>query len=272
MHCKVSRLELKLANLRHKYGIGRGLCGISLRVGESQRRFFIRPHGAGDIGVFHQVFVNRDYSIDSFPLHTALDAKYQEIVNDGKTPFILDAGANIGASVVWFSCAYPASQVLAVEPEKRNCELLRMNCDGLRYSLLEAGIAANDGTLFLDDPGIGDWGFRLSDKGDYEVRVLAAQNLIDGSAKDGKVPLIAKIDIEGGEEALFSARTEWVERFPLVIIELHDWLFPGKATSRNFIREMSRLDIDIVYRNENIFCFNNALLGPIRSPRWPGIG
>jgi len=54
--------------------------------------------------------------------------------------------------------------------------------------------------------------------------------------------------------------TGWLVKFPVIIIELHDWLFPGKANSRNFFRAISDLNFDFVYRGENIFCFNNTLL------------
>ena len=50
-----------------------------------------------------------------------------------------------------------------------------------------------------------------------------------------------KIDIEGGEDDLFSGDLDWLERTPLVIIELHDWLFPNEPRSRNFLRAVSRL-------------------------------
>jgi hypothetical protein len=71
-------------------------------------------------------------------------------------------------------------------------------------------------------------------------------------------PLICKIDIEGGEKELFQANDAWVDRFPLIIIELHDWLAPG--TSTNFLSAISKRNIHLVFRGENTFCFNNDLL------------
>ena len=39
---------------------------------------------------------------------------------------------------------------------------------------------------------------------------------------------LIKIDIEGGESELFEKNIEWIEKFPLIIIELHDWMLPLK--------------------------------------------
>jgi Methyltransferase FkbM domain len=73
-------------------------------------------------------------------------------------------------------------------------------------------------------------------------------------------PLILKVDIEGGEKELFSGECNWLEQIPVVIIELHDWMLPGEANSRNFLKAISSFDFDFVYLNENAFCFNNRLL------------
>ena len=71
------------------------------------------------------------------------------------------------------------------------------------------------------------------------------------------VPFLIKIDIEGGEENLFETSTAWIDLFPLLIIELHDWLLPRKNTSLNFIRRIGQFKRDFVYNSENIFSFKN---------------
>jgi hypothetical protein len=37
-------------------------------------------------------------------------------------------------------------------------------------------------------------------------------------------------------------------------------LLPGEGNSRNFFKAALEFDFDFVYRGENLFCFNNALL------------
>ena len=72
-------------------------------------------------------------------------------------------------------------------------------------------------------------------------------------------PFIVKIDIEGGEDNLFSMNTNWVEEIPMVIIELHDWLLPKQKTSMNFLKTISELDRDFNIKGENIFSIKNKL-------------
>src|SRR5665213_2637829 len=64
----------------------------------------------------------------------------------------------------------------------------------------------------------------------------------------------------GTDSDLFSANTEWVAATPLIIIELHDWLLPGKANSRAFLQCNSGFDRDFVYIDENIFSIDNNLM------------
>jgi hypothetical protein len=72
-------------------------------------------------------------------------------------------------------------------------------------------------------------------------------------------PFMCKIDIEGGEGELFRDNLGWVAEFAVIVIELHDWLFPGTSNSRNFRRAISDLPVDFVYRGEDVFVFNHGV-------------
>jgi FkbM family methyltransferase len=173
---------------------------------------------------------------------------------------IIDAGANIGASCVYFSATYPRAQVVAIEPEKNNCKLLRLNCQDPRVEIREAALGSKPGKLFLQDPGFSSWAFRVGEQGAYPVDVITVDQLL--KQYHDHAPFILKIDIEGGEEALFDTECPWLDLFPLVVIELHDWMLPGSGSSNNFLRRLGAYNFDILQRGENMFCFNNALLGP----------
>ena len=246
-------------------------------VDEERRDFVFRPESVGDIGVIEQIFKRRDYDLTRF----ALNRDFERYVNSnrakGRRPLMIDAGANIGASPIYFLSQYPDAAIIAIEPERRNCGLLRANCTGLDVRVIEAAIASQPGSRFLIDPGRGDWGFRvISDRdvstdGVYVAEVAAVsigQILHDDPSNDYAPPAndyalaIVKIDIEGGEKDLFSGDVSWLETAPLVIVELHDWMLPGEATSRNFLRAISSFDFDFVHVGENAFCFNNTLLRP----------
>jgi FkbM family methyltransferase len=240
----------------------RALTQINLQLTGHKRAFFIRNDSHGDRGVINQIFRNLDYDLSPFAQTNSLKSYYSSKVASKKVPLIVDAGANIGASAVYFSHAFPESKILAIEPEENNCDLLRKNCAGLNLALIEGGVGCNNGVLFLTDPGRSDWAFRLGEQGNLKVPVFAADELVMDQINHGLEPFIFKIDIEGGESELFRERTVWMQRFPLLIIELHDWLLPGTSNSRNFLRAVSTMNYDLVFRGENIFCFNNDLLSP----------
>lgn len=67
------------------------------------------------------------------------------------------------------------------------------------------------------------------------------------------------MDIEGGESGLFADACEWMDAFPCIIVELHDWMLPGMGTSRNFLKQVAARQLDFVHRGENIFLFNTEL-------------
>jgi FkbM family methyltransferase len=234
---------------------------LSLDLGEGKTRlFFYRPGSEGDRGVVYQILQSRDYELNHFSRAGALEAYAQSKMHAGQWPLIIDAGANIGASPVYFSFRYPTSRVVAIEPEPNNCDLLRQNCASRDVVLLQGAVGSEKSSACLFDPGLSDWGFRVGPTGSCAVTVFTVDEILDDPANVHHFPFICKIDIEGGEAALFEKNTEWLDRFPLVIIELHDWLLPGQGNSRNFLKALAVRDFDFVYRGENSFCFNNRLL------------
>lgn len=66
---------------------------------------------------------------------------------------IIDAGANIGVSSVYFSSMYENSFIFAIEPEINNFKLLTFNTLGLNIFNFNGAIDNRDGELILEDPG-----------------------------------------------------------------------------------------------------------------------
>jgi FkbM family methyltransferase len=255
--------ELKFALLGFRTGLQRhprSLIGLSIKICAIRRTFHVRYRSRGDLGVYYQIFVNRDYDLTHFPQARQLGSFYDALVKENKRPLIIDAGSNIGASIVWFAARYPLSKIAAIEPNKKNCQLLIRNCSGIDYQLFAGGIGSVDGVMYLEDPGFSDWGFRVAEAGAEEVRIFSAKKLVHSLANESTVPFIMKVDIEGGERYLFKRDVEWVNRFPLLIVELHDYMLPGISASNNFLKCISSFNFDFVIRGENVFCFNNEIL------------
>jgi FkbM family methyltransferase len=223
------------------------------------RKFYFRKASHGDAEAIKQIFGQRDYDLRRFGITPRLERF--ERAHAPKNLLVVDAGANIGAAAVYFSDFVPRARVCALEPEPHNYALLQRNILGLPVIALQCALANATRPLWLHDPGHGDLGFRVGDKPTGTVThavdiptVLARYNPAD------TVPYICKIDIEGGEEMLFSSNDAWLDRFAVVIIELHDWMLPGTSNSRNFLAAIARRHFDVRWYGENMFCFNNDLL------------
>ena len=231
---------------------------FELRTPLGVRKIYYRDVIA-DKGVLEQIFVNKDYDLGQLARANQLHRYYQSILDSGRRPLIVDCGANIGASAVWFASTYPEAVIAAIEPEQGNFDLLLRNTHGLRVESRQAAIGSKPGSVHVHDPGNGEWGYQtLAEGAGPCVDQIAMRDLVAGYMDKSCTPFIVKIDIEGGESELFSQSTEWIDLFPLLIIELHDWMLPGTGNSSNFLKSIANRGRDFVSRGENIFSIRNS--------------
>ncbi len=238
---------------------------INLADGSSLRLKF-RPNGS-DLAVIKQVWEHSDYDFSRLwrGRGDELFRRYHELVAAGLTPIIIDAGANIGASSVYFARTFPKSVVICIEPQAANFALLQENTKELTNVVCHhAALAAADGYSTVIDPGEGEWGYRtaaadgtnLDEQASLaKVKAVSMATLLEN--REDCAPYLAKIDIEGGEAALFATATDWVGQFEILIIELHDWMFPGEASSKSFLQCIAPLGRDFIYLGENVFSIKN---------------
>jgi FkbM family methyltransferase len=229
----------------------------------AERHPFVHRGTAADEGVIQQIFVAQDYSFGRLPRGRELRERFAALAQR-TTPLIIDCGANIGASPLFFALEFPGARVVAIEPDPENFELLSRNTADFPVMCLHAAVASKSGRLDLLDPGKGEWGYRTAsfDAGLPAARKLSvkAVTLDEVLAMHGESaePFLLKVDIEGAEADLFAGSTAAIDRFPIVVIELHDWLFPRRATSRPFLRWHASRDRDLVCINENAFSLANS--------------
>ena len=228
-----------------------GLHGLVL---PGNRRFEYRPCDA-DRGVCREIFFYRCYATDRLWRAKEITDFYEACDN----PLIIDAGANIGASAVWYALTYPKAKIIAIEPDVSNFALLKRNAAPFpQITPLNAAIAAKRGTLYLNDPGGGECAFQTADKpvgNGYAVEALTLEDVMPS----GVTPFLMKIDIEGAESDVFSRHSDLLARFPVVMIELHDWMLPGKSSSRNFLRWHVEMNRDFVQMGENAVSISNSI-------------
>jgi len=209
--------------------------------------------GESDVAGVRQIFGSREYDIGA-PVKAAgfrINARYRAILEAGRKPVIVDAGANIGAAALWFRKKYPDAAVVAVEPDPGNVRALNCNLTGRHDMIvLAAAIGARSGFVEVK---------KEKDRLNWTSRTTRAESgipvvtMTDAFAKVANgVPFIVKIDIEGFESDLFSTNVGWLNDVYMVIIEPHDWMLPGMKSSRSFQVAMGQHDFDIFVLGENL--------------------
>ncbi len=215
---------------------------IKIQLKDTKHPFFIRS-STSDIAVLNQIFVYQDYEIN-LPF-------YPEN--------IIDCGANIGLSVVYFKNRYPDSTIIALEPEDSNFELLKKNTEAYtNIFTLQEGLWNHECSLeIMEGPDKKPWSFYLvpttTEKDKNIVRATGINELMFKYNLKG-IDLL-KIDIEGAEKELFERNYEdWLPKVKVIVIELHDRFKP--LSSKNFLHAISRFDFNIELKGENIIAFN----------------
>ncbi|MBY0377915.1 MAG: FkbM family methyltransferase [Gammaproteobacteria bacterium] len=227
---------------------------IESRVNINEKSINVFNRGSQDIGILEQTFTHKQFLFP--PRHEGLFKRYSEIVQTGKTPLIIDAGANIGTATIWFAETFANSHIVSIEPDISNFQILKSNCVGYNVDLRNGGISNKTGRGSIIDPGRGPLGLMTKDGDDFEY--WTGEKILLEKVSLGMEPFIFKCDIEGGESKLFSENIDWIDYFDLLIIEPHDWMLPGSASSQNVLKAISKFPRDFYFWGECIFSYKNA--------------
>lgn len=158
----------------------------------------------GDISIFNEIFWKKSYEI---PHNWVAEPKV-----------ILDLGAHIGFTSLYFAERYPEAKIFALEASKQNFNLLENNVRNFKNITAIHGAAyTQDGFILFDESGL-SFNNKISDKGD-QVKAISINSLVENHGIN-QVDLM-KIDIEGAEELLLKENTTWLEKTSVIVIELH---------------------------------------------------
>lgn len=179
----------------------------------------------------------------------------------GAVKFIIDAGANIGISSIYFHEKYPDAHVFAIEPEAENFSLLKKNSSNYpRIIPFHGALWYSETSLEVIDQGLGNRGFCVGDISNQTSNNVVESMSVSAIMKAHNLDIvdIVKIDIEGGEKELFLHNTDWIKKARCIIIELHDRIVPD--CSKVFFEAIKNIPYRMEMNGENIFIFNQNLM------------
>lgn len=211
---------------------------------------YIRPADS-DAATFHQILIDRPYDMKRFPQHTRAEAAYRRILALGNKPVVIDAGANVGAASLWFAKTYPDAIVVSVEPDSDTARVCRMNVEKTQNIVfVEAAIGQCSGQVTITRASK-SWETQTVRSDDGGTAVVSVPDLLAQMGPKAEL-FIVKVDIEGFEDDLFGGHLEWLAMAPIVMIEPHDWLFPGRRTSRSFMRALSDTEHELLIADDTL--------------------
>lgn len=193
-----------------------------------------------------------NFKEDVTTLFQVFFAKEYEIVSERKISNVIDCGANVGLSAIYFANRYPQAKVIAIEPDDINFSFLKLNTKNYSNVVcLQRAIWPVSTMLEVIDPGNGGWSLQTKMNTDGKVKSITIGDILE-EFQFPEIDLL-KIDIEGAERELFENNYEsWLSKTNIITIELHDFLQPG--TSDHFFDAIKPYDFKMRSQGENLVC------------------
>jgi FkbM family methyltransferase len=251
---KYIKLLINLYRNLSNYGLVTGYKLFLISYGKNQKKVLFKINfkdtlikfslrgKTTDYSVFRQIFEQKSYD---FPISFSPD-------------IIVDGGANIGLSTLFFSTKFPDAKVIAVEPDKSNYEVLventknSSNIRNINKALwkenTKVGMSIESNydkdAVFIDDKIYSNMVF---------VEGLMISEIISDNGFEKNV--ILKLDIEGSEKEVFSNSESWINKVRIIIVELHDYIVPG--ATKTFFDSIAKLNYYSLISGENLIIFFN---------------
>ena len=204
---------------------------------------FISSHEANEYKLFKEKnrifkiprFIEGNFSFNNLQIKFIDSASflfmYNEIIEkqiykfnlSSDKPFIIDAGANIGLSIIFFKQIYPAATILGFEPDPDALESLKYNIKQFGFSDVEVigkGVWNKETTLSFFSEGAD--GGRIALESDKEnLKQINTVRLKDYLNKHVD---FLKIDIEGAETNVLQDCADSLRNVDRIFIEYHSFL------------------------------------------------
>lgn len=192
-----------------------------------QNKFFkrikLRKRPSSDIDVFQQIYREKDYLYVVNVYNDNFNKKKDGCIN------IIDAGANIGLTSLFFLENFNRANIVCVEPEIENFKILDFNLDNNS----DCKIVKINGAVWSSNSKIKiindfrdklDWSFRVEETSDAEaIQAYSINKLIKDN--NFRVLDILKMDIEGSEKQIFtspSSNLDFLKITKCIALEIHD--------------------------------------------------
>lgn len=196
-----------------------------------------------------------NFNNDVSTLFKIFFSKEYDITLKSTPSVIIDCGANIGLSAIFFANKYPSATIIALEPDRGNFKYLEKNTNYFKNVIcINKAVWSHSTIMSLVDEGSGNWGLKTYKEilpGAVTVEAVSIEEIIHQFNLQ-QIDLV-KIDIEGAEKELFSRNYEnWLKKTKVIAIELHDR--DDAEIADVFYKALEPLRYKKTYKGENLIC------------------
>jgi len=202
--------------------------------------------------LFKEIFITNDYYFKS----------------DKNDPIIIDCGANIGMSVLYFKRLFPNSRIIAFEPNPNAFNLLEENIkenqlENVQLHNLALFDKETEISFFIDDSDATLKGSVQKGRGGSRELKVKAQKLSLFLKDIDSVDLI-KMDVEGAEVNIISdlVDSSCINKSKEYIIEYHHNINNGKSNLASFLNyfETNGFNYKIKASYSQMYVFQDLLI------------
>lgn len=149
---------------------------------------------------------------------------------NGKAPRIIDGGANVGLSVLFFKNLYPASRVIAFEPDPRIFAVLLENVRSHQCGnteLFQRALWSSETTLdFASEGADGGRVSRTEDSRNTSVKTVRLRDFLTEPTD------FLKLDIEGAETEVLEDCADHLGTVANLFVEYHSFISERQSLHR----------------------------------------
>lgn len=219
----------------------------------------------GETELFQKKIFYTDYLSYESTKNEVIDQQIYKFESNNLKPKIIDCGANIGLSIIFFKRLFEDAKIIAFEPDPVIFDTLKKNIQSFdldNVELINKALWKNEGEISFFSEGAD--GGRIDDKIYGEGKLISLKTTQLSNYIDGPIDFL-KIDIEGAETEVIKECQHKLHLVENIFIEYHS-MVDSQQTLAEILDILKRNGFryyisQIGIRSEHPFINKRVLLG-----------
>jgi FkbM family methyltransferase len=185
----------------------------------------------GEVELFGRKLEYVDYPSYESTKNEVIDQEIYKFKTDTNQPIILDCGANIGLSLIYFKKLYPNSKIIAFEPDPKIFQTLQKNIKSFNFNdieLVNRALWSSEGEISFYSEGAD--GGRIDHETYGNGNLITLQTTKLSRYINDKIHFL-KIDIEGAETEVLKECQDKLHFVENIFIEYHSMVNSNQTLS-----------------------------------------